>query len=81
MEVLVAETVYAITAIGGHENPPSRHIVGQEGVASVKEKLKTVSEELEDFIQSSFAVDYAVDEDQNRVKDDSISSIGHSQIP
>lgn len=61
LEVLVAETVYAILAIGGHENPPSRHIVGQEGVASVKEKLKTVSEELEDFIQASFAIDYAAD--------------------
>ncbi|KAJ5822733.1 hypothetical protein N7447_005073 [Penicillium robsamsonii] len=63
LEVLVAETVYAITSIGGHENPPSRHIVGQEGVASVKEKLKTVSEELEDFIQASFAVDVAADSD------------------
>ncbi|KAJ5887668.1 hypothetical protein N7495_007709 [Penicillium taxi] len=63
LEVLVSETVYAITSIGGHENPPSRHIVGQEGVASVKEKLKTVSEELEDFIQASFAVDVAADSD------------------
>ena len=61
--VLVEETVYAITSIGGHENPPSRHIVGQEGVASVKEKLKTVSEELEDFIQASFAVDVAAASD------------------
>lgn len=61
MEVLVAETVYAITAIGGHENPPSRHIVGQEGVASVKEKLKTVSEELEDFLPASYAIDFAAD--------------------
>ncbi|KAL5339705.1 hypothetical protein BJX70DRAFT_362910 [Aspergillus crustosus] len=66
MEVLVEETVYAITAIGGHENPPSRHIVGQEGVASVKEKLKTVSEELEDFINCSFAVDNAPDAEQSR---------------
>ena len=66
MAILVEETVYAITAIGGHENPPSRHIVGQEGVASVKEKLKTVSEELEDFIQCSFAVDYAADAEQGR---------------
>ncbi|KAL4779993.1 hypothetical protein BJX76DRAFT_339315 [Aspergillus varians] len=66
MEVLVSEAVYAITAIGGHENPPSRHIVGQEGVASVKEKLKTVSEELEDFIQCSSAVDYAADVEQSR---------------
>lgn len=63
LEVLVTETVYAITSIGGHENPPSRHIVGQEGVASVKEKLKTVSEELEDFIQASFAVDVVADSD------------------
>lgn len=63
LEVLVLEAVYAITSIAGHENPPSRHIVGQEGVASVKEKLKTVSEELEDFIQASFAVDVAADAD------------------
>ncbi|XHF96795.1 hypothetical protein AWENTII_000413 [Aspergillus wentii] len=80
MEVLVAETVYAITAIGGHENPPSRHIVGQEGVASVKEKLKTVSEELEDFIQASFAIDYAADE-YRPIKDDSMAmGIGNDNI-
>lgn len=54
---LLAETVNAITAIGGHDNPPARHIVGHEGVASVKEKLKTVSEELEDFVDCSCAVD------------------------
>ncbi|EKD16441.1 uncharacterized protein L3040_008541 [Drepanopeziza brunnea f. sp. 'multigermtubi'] len=54
---LVMESVHALTAIGGHENPPARHIVGYEGVASVKEKLKTVSEELEDFVEVSCAVD------------------------
>lgn len=54
---LVMETVHALAAIGGHENPPARHIVGYEGVASVKEKLKTVSEELEDFVEVSCAVD------------------------
>ncbi|KAG0648245.1 Oxidoreductase BOA17 [Hyphodiscus hymeniophilus] len=56
-DMLVLETVHALTAIGGHENPPARHIVGYEGVASVKEKLKTVSEELEDFVEVSCAVD------------------------
>lgn len=60
-EKLLAETVHAITAIGGHENPPARHIVADivavEGVASVKEKLKTVSEELEGFVEASKAVD------------------------
>jgi hypothetical protein len=54
---LIAETVFAIAAIGGHDNPPARHIVGVEGVLSVKEKLKTVSEELEEFIEVSFGVD------------------------
>ncbi|KAL8677351.1 MAG: hypothetical protein Q9186_006205 [Xanthomendoza sp. 1 TL-2023] len=54
---LLAETITALTAIGGHDNPPARHIVGHEAVASVKEKLKTVSEELEDFVEVSCAVD------------------------
>lgn len=56
-EKLIAETVHALTAIGGHENPPARHIVGVEGVASVKEKLKTVSEELEEFLETSASAD------------------------
>ncbi|MCJ1419099.1 hypothetical protein MMC32_005451 [Xylographa parallela] len=54
---LLAETIHALMAVGGHENPPGRHIVGFEAVASVKEKLKTVSEELEDFVEVSAAVD------------------------
>lgn len=61
-EKLIAETVHALTAIAGHENPPARHIVGVEGVASVKEKLKTVSEELEDFVEVSGAVDIDADD-------------------
>lgn len=70
--ILLAETINAITAIGGHDNPPARHIVGHEGVASVKEKLKTVSEELEDFVEVSCAVDIderGVDEGENGVGD------------
>lgn len=62
-EQLVAETVHAVAAIGGHDNPPARHIVGFEGTSSVKEKLKTVSEELEDFVESSMAVDILREED------------------
>ena len=58
VERLISETVHCLTAIGGHENPPARHIIGVEGVASVKEKLKTVSEELEDFAEASIAVDF-----------------------
>lgn len=63
--VLIAETVHALTAIGGHDNPPARHIVGLEGVTAVKEKLKTTSEELEDFIEVSNAVDIARDQDSS----------------
>ncbi|KAF2797445.1 NAD(P)-binding protein [Melanomma pulvis-pyrius CBS 109.77] len=58
---LIAETVHALTAIGGHDNPPARHIIGFEGVTAVKEKLKTTSEELEDFIEVSQAVDIGPD--------------------
>ncbi|RYO86737.1 hypothetical protein DL766_001597 [Monosporascus sp. MC13-8B] len=54
---LVMETVHALTAIGGHENPPARHIVGFDGAEAVKEKLKTVTEELEDFVDASLSVD------------------------
>ncbi|TPX10905.1 uncharacterized protein E0L32_008111 [Thyridium curvatum] len=57
VDKLVMETVHALTAIGGHENPPARHIVGFEGSVAVKEKLKTVTEELEDFVEASLAVD------------------------
>ena len=57
VDKLVMETVHALTAIGGHENPPARHIVGFEGSVAVKEKLKTVTEELEDFVDASLAVD------------------------
>ena len=62
---LLAETVHAITSIGGHENPPARHIVGFEGVASVKEKLKAGSEELEDFVEVSCGVDIDEDDDED----------------
>ena len=61
-ERLVAETVHAVAAIGGHDNPPARHIVSADGIASVKEKLKTVSEELEDFVECSSAVDIEKEE-------------------
>ncbi|KAL9022367.1 MAG: hypothetical protein Q9185_000482 [Variospora sp. 1 TL-2023] len=54
---LLGETIHALTAIGGHDNPPARHIVGHEAVSLVKEKLKMVSEELEDFVEVSYAVD------------------------
>lgn len=57
LDKLVMETVHALAAIGGHENPPGRHIVGYEGTVAVKEKLTTVTEELEDFVEASLAVD------------------------
>jgi NAD(P)-dependent dehydrogenase (short-subunit alcohol dehydrogenase family) len=65
---LVAETVHAITSIGGHSNPPARHIVGIEGVASVKEKLKTVSEELEEFVETSISADISNERPTNKAR-------------
>ena len=76
-EQLLAETVHAITAIGGHENPPARHIVGYEGVASVKEKLKTVSEELEEFVEVSCAADIDEDGDTASTPDGQVEGVVH----
>jgi len=70
---LLAETINAIITIGGHDNPPARHIVGHEGVASVKEKLKTISEELEDFVEVSCAVD--INEDGEGTEDANGSAV------
>ena len=68
VDKLVTETVHALTAIGGHENPPARHIVGFEGSIAVKEKLKTVTEELEEFVEATLAVDIFDSELQNEAR-------------
>lgn len=62
VERLVTETIHALTAIGGHENPPARHIVGFEGSIAVKDKLRTTTEELEDFVEATMSVDFGGDE-------------------
>ncbi|KAK6541708.1 hypothetical protein TWF694_007501 [Orbilia ellipsospora] len=62
---LVAETVKVIMAVAGKENPPGRIIVGGEdggedgegGVQSVKERMKAVSEELEEFLECAMSAD------------------------
>lgn len=79
IDKLVTETIYALTAIGGHENPPSRHIVGTEGALAVKEKLKTVTEEMEDFVEASLAVDIFESELTEEARDD--RNRGSSQTP
>ncbi|KAI5461521.1 short chain dehydrogenase/reductase family protein [Mariannaea sp. PMI_226] len=68
-DTLVLETVHALIAIGGHENPPSRHIVGHEGAIAVREKLKTVTEELEDFVEASLSVDICESELQTEARE------------
>ncbi|PSS00827.1 short chain dehydrogenase/reductase family protein [Coniella lustricola] len=75
---LVMETVYALAAIGGHENPPARHIVGFEGSVAVKEKLKTVTEELEDFVEASLAVDISENEPKSDAREGKASEEGES---
>ncbi|KAI9864623.1 MAG: hypothetical protein M1813_003112 [Trichoglossum hirsutum] len=62
-DALLEETIHALTAVAGHENPPAHHIVGHDGVASVKEKLKIVTQELEEFVEVSSAVDIFKNED------------------
>ncbi|RPB25351.1 NAD(P)-binding protein [Terfezia boudieri ATCC MYA-4762] len=54
---ILAETVHIITSISGLDDPPGRIVVGSENAEQVKERLKAVSEELEDFLEVSVSVD------------------------
>jgi len=51
------DTVRIIAEIGGSENPPGRVTVGEDGVEVVKERLKTLSEELEEYLEASLSAD------------------------
>lgn len=57
LDKLLFETVHALTAIGGLGDPPTRHIVGYESALAVEEKLQIVTEELEEFVETSLSVD------------------------
>lgn len=54
---MLAETVLIILHISGLENPPGRIVVGNDGVEMVKDRVKTVSEELEEFLDASLGAD------------------------
>jgi hypothetical protein len=51
------QTARLILKIVSVENPPLRIIVRQDSVDQVKDKLKTLSEELEEFAGASVSVD------------------------
>ena len=54
---VLADTVGVIMQIAALENPPGRIVVGSESVEQVKDRLKTVSEELEEFLEASLGAD------------------------
>ncbi|KAK9447993.1 uncharacterized protein V1518DRAFT_419405 [Limtongia smithiae] len=56
-ELLVKDTVYAITSIAGIDNPPLRIVAGAEAIEQTRDKLRTVSEEMEDMLEVSYAAD------------------------
>jgi len=53
----MADTVRIVVEIAGSENPPGRITVGEEQVEVVKERLKTLSEELEEYLEASLSAD------------------------
>jgi NAD(P)-dependent dehydrogenase (short-subunit alcohol dehydrogenase family) len=57
VESAVEETVRVVAAVAGSDNPPGRITVGEEGVELVKERLKTLSEELEEYLDASLSAD------------------------
>lgn len=54
---LTGKTARLILKIVSVENPPLRIIVRQDSVDQVKDKLKILSEELEEFAGASYSVD------------------------
>jgi NAD(P)-dependent dehydrogenase (short-subunit alcohol dehydrogenase family) len=56
-EELVRETVEVVIKVAGAENPPFRITVGEEAVEMIKERLKTISEELEEYLEASLSAD------------------------
>ena len=56
---VLADTVRIVAEIAGAENPPGRITVGEEGAEMVRERLKTLSEEMEEFLEASLGVDIA----------------------
>ncbi|KAA8913174.1 hypothetical protein FN846DRAFT_772501 [Sphaerosporella brunnea] len=53
----VRDAVKIVVEIAGSENPPGRITVGEEQVDLVKERLKTISEELEEYLEASLGAD------------------------
>jgi len=51
------QTARLVLKIVSLENPPLRINFGQDSVDQVKDKLKTLSEELEEFARASYSVD------------------------
>ncbi|KAK9239029.1 hypothetical protein V1525DRAFT_373731 [Lipomyces kononenkoae] len=56
-ELLVKDVVFAILSVAGIDNPPSRIAAGAEAIAQTKDKLRAVSEEMEDTLDISYAAD------------------------
>lgn len=54
---ILSEAVSIIMSIAALENPPGRIVVGNESIEQVKDRVKTVSEELEEFLDASLGAD------------------------
>ncbi|KAK9480452.1 hypothetical protein V1514DRAFT_350321 [Lipomyces japonicus] len=65
-ELLVKDTAFAIISIAGVANPPGRIVAGAEAIEQTRDKLRTVSEEMEDMLEVSFAADAVPLSDRER---------------
>ncbi|KAK9455591.1 hypothetical protein V1511DRAFT_498203 [Dipodascopsis uninucleata] len=54
-EYLVKDTTWAIMNIAGITNPPGRIVAGVDAIEQTKDKLRTVSEEMEDLLEISYS--------------------------
>lgn len=63
--LLLRDIGHTLISIGGHPNPPIRHVFGFDAIETVREKLRGVTEEMEEFLDATRAVDIQNSNDQD----------------
>lgn len=46
--------------VAGHASPPVRVVVGEESIQAVMERIRTISEEMEEFLETSMSADLPI---------------------
>lgn len=56
----LTEATDAILTVAGNPSPPVRVVIGQESIQLVLDRIRTISEEMEEFLETSMSADIPV---------------------